>query len=260
VRTFVKSMQMQYVINTARAARRLRPSLRFLAGQLGAGAGRYALRDTGRTVHLRHRSRDLPIFNEIFSRRGYEPPERISRVLAGMGALRVLDLGGNVGLFGVFALGRWTIKDIRSFEPEPANAALLKATIADNEAASFWQLDPRAVSNRSARARFTRGRYADGHISHDGNLEVDVADLFAQEAPDLLKIDIEGGEWPVLTDSRLATFGAQVIVLEWHDRGCPTSDPHALAHTSLESAGYELLADVPSPTRRNGLLWAMRPN
>jgi FkbM family methyltransferase len=201
----------------------------------------------------------VSIFNEIFSRRMYELPGPISTELDAIGPLRVLDLGGNIGLFGVYALGKWPIAAMRSFEPEPANAAILRATIDANRAASKWQVDPRAVSNANTQARFTQGLYADGYLAADGELEVRVADLFDQDAPHLLKIDIEGGEWALLTDPRLPAYNARVIVLEWHTRGCPAEEPHRLARTSLKAAGFILAADRPSPTGRNGLIWAMRP-
>ena len=56
-------------------------------------------------MHLRHRSRDMDILNEIFIAGTYSPPAGIEALRP----LRALDLGGNVGLFGAFALHVWDV-------------------------------------------------------------------------------------------------------------------------------------------------------
>jgi FkbM family methyltransferase len=247
VRMLVKSRAIQRIIITRRAAREL--PLAFLGGELCRQRGRYRVRRGVGVVCLRHRSRDIEIFTEVFSRLSYDADLE--------GPLSVLDVGGNIGLFGVFALSRWQVRQMRSFEPDPGNAALLAETIAANDNAS-WTLERAAVSNEHSTSSFTAGRFADGFLSRDGDIQVPVLDLFEQRAPDLLKIDIEGGEWPILTDPRLATFGAETIVLEWHTRQCPSGDPHWLAQTSLEGAGYVVTVDRPSEGGHVGLMWAIR--
>ena len=154
-------------IAAQRAARWLRPAARFLALEARPGAlGRYEVRGTGRAVHLRHGSRDVEIFNEIFGpgRESYEPPPEVAATLASLGPLRVGDLGANIGLFGVFALGRWPVSAMRSYEPDPANAALLGATIAANDLAARWELVPVAVSNAETTATFETGLLSESRL------------------------------------------------------------------------------------------------
>jgi hypothetical protein len=55
---------------------------------------------------------------------------------------------------------------------------------------------------------------------------------------ELLKMDIEGAEWDILTDPRLSELKARAIVLEWHSIGCPEPDPHKAAARLLVEAGY----------------------
>jgi len=74
---------------------------------------------------------------------------------------------------------------------------------------------------------------------------------------DVMKMDIEGGEWAVLTDARLSDLGADALVLEWHARGCPEGDAHAATIRLLNAAGYSRLQEVESGPD-NGLLWAWR--
>ena len=293
VSAIVGSPPLRRAIGAQRAARVLRPATRFLAVEARAGVvGRYAIRGTGRTVHLRHGSRDVEIFNEIFSpaRMSYRPPAEVAGALQESGALRVGDLGGNIGLFGVYALERWRVRELRSYEPDPANAALLRATIDANDDGGCWTLVRAAVSNEDGAASFEAGLLSEsriaaaGHVAGDGagvgcagrsgagagaaaRIEVAVVDLFAQPPVDLLKIDIEGAEWAILTDPRLASHPARAIVLEWHLRMCPAPDPRATARALLEAAGYSVVeagpggpttAGDPGAVTTNGVIWGLR--
>lgn len=261
IRAAVKSEPIQRIINAQRAARFMRPIPAFLVGEMGHRRGTYRIRRTGRRVVLRHGSRDIEIANEIFSplRLSYEPPLEVTRTL-GDRPLTVVDLGGNIGLFGVFALARWPIVSIVSFEPDPTNARLLQQAIKANDATDVWRLEQCAVSNTVGEASFMMGRFADGYVTGgDGGDRVNVADYFETPQAELLKMDIEGSEWPILADPRLSAQGSpRVIVLEWHAAMCPADDPHAHARACLTRASYTVVADRPSHTGRNGVMWAIR--
>jgi FkbM family methyltransferase len=284
----VGSSPLRRAIGAQRAVRMLRPGARFLALEARAGAlGRYEIRGSGLRVHLRHGSRDVEIFNEIFAagRESYEPPSKAAAALDSLGPLRIGDLGANIGLFGVFALGRWPVAALRSYEPDPANAALLRATITANEAHGCWELALAAVSNADTTATFETGMLSESRLAAAGgedggeaqsaaaaaararagavtSIEVPVVDLFAQPPADLLKIDIEGAEWAILGDARLASHSALAIVLEWHSRMCPALDPPRAARELLEAAGYTAIEvnsdEVPGEARVNGVMWGLR--
>ncbi len=270
-RAIVGSPPLRRFIGAQRAARMLRPATRFLACEARVGTvGGYAVRESGLTVHLRHGSRDVEIFNEIFGsgRMAYEPPLEIARLLDTLGPLRIGDLGGNIGLFGVYALGRWPVAALRSYEPDPANAALLRATIIANEAPRLWELAQVATSNTHTTAMFETGLLSESRLAAAGHggaktIEVAVVDLFEQPPVDLLKIDIEGAEWAILGDPRLASHPARAVVLEWHSRMCPAPKARHAARGLLEQAGYETIdedrgerGEHETPT--NGLMWGLR--
>jgi FkbM family methyltransferase len=206
----------------------------------------------------------VEILNEIFSsvRRSYEPPPQAARALAELGPLRVTDLGANIGLFALYALARWPVRELCSFEPDPANAALLHATIAANDEGPRWQLVASAISNEDTSALFQTGLYAESHLgtNHEGHgaIEVEVLDLFSRSPTDFLKMDIEGAEWAILEDPRLASYSARVIVLEWHKRMCPADDARTAARQLLRDAGYEPLAEDTAASAVNGVMWALR--
>jgi FkbM family methyltransferase len=257
---------MRRTIGALRAARVLRPAGRFLVCETRVGTvGGYALRGGDLTVHLRHGSRDVEIFNEIFSgrRMAYEPPPEVATTLDTLGPLRIGDLGGNIGLFGVYALGRWPVAALRSYEPDPANAALLRATIAANHITARWELAQVAVSNAHTSASFETGLLSESRLAAAGHrstntIEVSVVDLFEQPPVDLLKIDIEGAEWAILGDARLASHPARALVLEWHSRMCPAPKARHAARGLLETAGYEVIDADRSETLSNGVMWGLR--
>ncbi|HEX5194233.1 MAG TPA: FkbM family methyltransferase [Solirubrobacteraceae bacterium] len=259
-RTVAGHRLSRHVRRTAAAARLLAPASRFLAGELRGGTRRYRLA-SGIEVVIRHRSRDVDLAVEILGdRRPYEPPPALVPRLNG--PLRILDLGGNIGLFGAFALGRFEVETLTSYEPDPANAEILARTIAINDRGDVWRVHPQAVSNADGALRFLAARGPESRLAEprDDAITVSAVDLFAlDDRVDLLKVDIEGGEWALLCDPRLPSLDAAVIVIEWHWRFAPGPDPHGAVRRSLCAAGYEIVTDEPDPAVGIGLIWAARP-
>jgi FkbM family methyltransferase len=270
LRAAVGSRGAQWTIATTRGARAVRPGPRFVANQLRSTHVRsYRLRESGLAVAIRHRSRDVAILNEIFGGTGggdgYAPPPDIAPRLDRAGAPQIMDLGANIGLFGLYVFSRWPSARLTAFEPDPGNAALLAHTIATNGLEGRWQVHRAACSNRRGTIPFAAGLLSEARIAEpgeDGTIEVPMVDVFAEDHQvDLLKMDIEGAEWPILTDPRLPELGARAVVLEWHTRGCPDPEPHAAAVRLLQAAGYTRTLDVGelSPHSTDGVLWAWRP-
>ena len=82
-------------------------------------------------------------------------------------------------------------------------------------------------------------------------------DVFPELADaDLLKMDIEGGEWPILDDQRLARTSIVALCLEYHAHQCPTDNPCAAAVDLVRGAGFDVvrLRDQEGV----GFLWALR--
>ena len=243
-----------------RAASALRPALGFLVGECRGGTRRYSVA-SGSVVFVRHKTRDVDLVNEIFGGIDeYEPPTALASALRG--PLRILDAGGNIGMFGAFALRRWTVREMTSFEPDPENATVLEATIVANHATQRWHVSRAAVSNRGGATPFVPGRLAESRRALPGEpgIEVPTVDLFSDgHRVDLLKLDVEGSEWAILEDPRLASLDARVIVMEWHSLWAPQPDAHGAALHLLTRAGYEIHLDrVHPPLGHTGLVWAGR--
>ena len=273
LRALVKSDAGQRAIEAIRGARAVYDPVRFLAGQFGPPRpARYRLRRSRQVAVIRHRTADVEVLNEIFGGTGgrlaYEPPAGFGLALDRNPSPRILDLGGNVGMFGLYALHRWPGAAVQSFEPDAENARLLSATIAENRLQHIWTLIPAAVANHSGTMAFRPGLSSESHLvgveagsgtgTADGVVEVPVKDLFALGGhQDLVKMDIEGGEWTLLADSRMAHLDADLIVLEWHAQGCPAPDPRSHVIRLLRDAGYGELYEPIEPSHC-GMLWARR--
>lgn len=250
-------------ITMARQHRLVDQRLRFLVGEIRGGTRchRLAANPNYRVV-LRHRTHDLEVFDEIFRPPlAYEPPPAAAEALqhiAGRRPLRVLDLGANVGLFGVYILSRYEGAKVTSYEPEPSNLVVLSRCAALNVAASWEVVHACAITNDGI-AQVTPGRGAHSCIV-DVGVEVAGIDVLPFLADyDLVKMDIEGSEWPILRDERWPDAMREVaaFVLEWHERGSSAQDPRSAALAAVEAAGYSCAS---SPYGRDhGMIWSWRP-
>jgi FkbM family methyltransferase len=162
------------------------------------------------------------------------------------------DLGANVGYMSLlFAKTLGPAGRVFSFEPLPGNVARLRQAIALNDLESRITLVPAAVGAATGTARFrvhasgSMGRLDSGAGRDDGfvgDIPVDVVRLddfvLAPDhpAPDVVKIDLEGGEGLALAGmERLLRQARPRLLIEVHG-------PQAAAEVSrrLAAAGYRL--------------------
>jgi len=251
-------------VRHAASARKLgalvRESSRFAGADLLGlpGVRRYHLRDGGRPVLLRHGTIDMWTFYELFAARVYEPPPPIAAALARAGAPRVVDLGANIGMFGLDVLTRHPEARITAYEPDVRNAAIHRRLIELN-ATPAWQLVEAAAGAADGSVTFLTGQETASRIVADGapgSVEVPLVDVLPELAEaDLVKMDIEGGEWPLLADPRIGAL--RTLILEYHPHGAPAEDTERAARELLEPHGFEILP-VFHDTGGIGMLWATR--
>jgi FkbM family methyltransferase len=245
----------------------------------------HRLRGSRWTAQIRHPLLDLWVLEEIFRFGAYEPPPAVRDALAECGEpLRVLDLGGHVGLFGLWVLGLRPDAEIVSFEPDPRNAGVLARCVEVNRLGERWTVVPAAAATADGSVAFSSSFHlsraaspaddrlarfqsqigdvfpflsASGLLERE-QIEVECRDAlpFMREA-DLIKIDIEGGEWELLADPRVREAGARAIVLESHPVYAEAREPERALARLLADAGYEAC-----PPRRSDdadIVWALRP-
>jgi FkbM family methyltransferase len=241
----------------------VRSPLRFALNELRPGevTASYRLREAVVSIVVRHHTPDVLVLDEVFSQREYEIPPAVRRVLdEGSSPLAVVDLGANIGLFGAFVLARYPDASIVAVEPDPANAAIHARTIAAN-ATKRWTLVQAAAAAAPGTMRFSSGDFTRSHAARPGEEAIEVAteDVLPRiREADLVKIDIEGGEWALLGDERFAETEARAVVLEYHPEKCPGSDPQKEAEQALVGAGFEVARGASKPEFGTGVLWGWR--
>ena len=231
----------------------------------GHGESRsWVLKDGRRTVTLRSGSRDRDIVRDVFVNKVYALPPEVEGILRCRKRPRIVDLGANIGLFGLWVLNRWPEAQVHGFEPDPGNLVILDRNLARAPVAWCWSVTRACAAPADGTIRFLTGRHADSRAVYHGGVTADASelptvDVFPHlEGVDLLKIDIEGGEWPLLTDRRFKDLAVPAIVLEYHAYNCPgPGDSAQTARRLLEDCGYAVAETQRHPIGV-GTLWAWR--
>ncbi len=254
----------QIVLTSLALTRRQRPG--FVWSELNAqGEQRsWRLKHGGQHVTLRAGSRDRDIVREVFVDEVYALPPEVSATLNARNQPRIVDLGANIGLFGRWVLQKLPDASLHGFEPDPANLVILERNIADARVAGRWSVTPACAAPADGTVPFLIGRQAESRAVYEtapaaDAVEMPTVDVFAHlRDVDLLKIDIEGGEWPLLTDPRFDRVDAAAIVLEFHPYNCPgPGDSGQTARALLERRGYTV-REVQRHQNGVGTLWAWR--
>jgi FkbM family methyltransferase len=237
-----------------------RSPLSFAVNELRPGrhVAVYELRERGVFVALRHKTPDILLLDEIFSQREYELPTPVARRICALGPLRVADIGANIGLFGAFLSTRLRLTEVVAIEADQANVAVLRRCAEANRARARWTVVPAVAATSAGTVRFVSGDYSLSRIGDEGE-PVPAVDVFPYLAGvQLVKIDIEGAEWPILADPRFRELRAPAVVLEYHHDGCPGSDPQAEAKACLLGAGYQTSPGPTKPAYGAGIIWGWR--
>lgn len=224
----------------------------------------YRPRGTSTTVVLRHGTSDRYILNELFRLRLYEPPAAAETELRSLGSgPKVVDLGAHVGLFGALVLDRFPDAEVLAVEADPLNFALLERCVDENRAAARWHAVHACAAAQDGRRWFLAGRFAESHVTAEpepGAVEVAARDVLPDLlASDVVKIDVEGSEWPIILDERFAGLSAILVYLEYHPEGCPEPDSRRAAVERFTGLGYEVEElEVPYAPPGVGMLTAWR--
>ena len=248
---------------------------RFVRGEMlrRPGTYEYRLRDVASVAVMRHNGYDAHVLHEAVRDPFYRPPEPAQAILAQVERdLRILDLGGNIGAFGLMILDRYPSASLVSFEPDRENLELLHRCIGRNGFGERWSIVEACATTQDGETAFVSGQAALSRVPLPGDVSGDAptttvptVDVFPYLAGvDLLKIDIEGGEWALLDDPRFAEARPAAVLLEWHTYDCPEGNPRTAAADRLRALGYEIEHEKPPPVPDDeplygaGTLWAWR--
>ncbi len=159
---------------------------------------------------------------------------------------RIVDLGSNVGCSCVYWLRQFPSSHVTAFEPHPVHVDLLRSNLARNGLTQQVTVHHAAVGSRPGHAlltdqglssRVVQGTQLKAH-------KIEIVDFFAVIGAtpiDILKIDIEGAEYELLSDERFASLPVRTIVMEWHPTEEHTGDSGAAwCREKLTSYGYTI--------------------
>jgi len=258
--------RLEPYVAAAVRSRAVRPSLPFFVGEARGGGERdYVVRANGAPIHIVHGTTDAATMDQAFTQRVYEPTAAAEAAVRALGRPPVvLDAGANVGMFSVWASRRWPGARAIAVEPLARNVDLLRRNLALALPAGSFEVVAAAATTADGEVTFGGGPFTNGRVLGDGEapedrVTVPARDLFAlADGVDVLKLDIEGGEWPILADPRFSAAIAPVIMLEHHPAGAPAgTSPEDAAAAALDRAGYDAHRTV-TEYEGAGILWGVR--
>ena len=193
---------------------------------------RFELRARTATEH------DYGVAYEVFMQRYYDVPKEI---LDENNVRLVYDLGSNVGFSCLHWLATYPKARVVAYEPHPVSLAQLRKNIALNEWQSRVEIHEAAAGTGVGRATLSNAGPA-SRVQNDEapGLEIVVEDFFSRSAGDsidVLKMDIEGGEYALLGDERFPKLLLRVLVMEWHESNQPDRNG-AWCRKRLEDIGF----------------------
>jgi len=223
----------------------------------------YRIRESGLRARIEHGTHDAHALDQAFYQHAHEPPPgALARIEAFRRPLRALDMGANIGMWGLWLHGRFPVESVVGLEPDPHNAAAHRRQIEINGLRASWDLIEAAAVTAEGPVAFTVGRGTNGRVAdaaEEGAASVAGHDAFALlDGIDLLKIDIEGGEWAILADPRTGALEVPVVMLEYHADGAPSDDPAADAGRALRHAGYTTESTAETQPGY-GAVWGWKP-
>jgi FkbM family methyltransferase len=201
-------------------------------------------------------STDLDVAHEVFVGKAYQCPRRLDT-----GTVRkVVDIGSNVGYTCLYWLREFPAAQVVAYEPHPTNAAMIRRHMHLSPHGSRVSLRPVAAGNRAALVYLTHAGARSAVTEVDKACVrvpmVDCLEELANEPIDVLKMDIEGGEYALLGDDRFGKLVVSALVLEWHNT---PSHPcgREWCINRLSDLGYDVAEGVVYADGY-GLLWAFR--
>jgi FkbM family methyltransferase len=196
--------------------------LRYFAWRArGWGALTARLRGGTRIVVRPAPTTDLGTAHDVLALECYRPPRPLA-------VKQVLDLGANVGYSLLYWVGLYPGARVTAFEPHPVHCAQVRLHLQLNRLEGRVALIEAAAGTAAGTAVLTDDENRSSLVGATTGLSVPVVDLFAAcgGAADLMKLDIEGAEYPILADPRFGrTLRPGAVVLEWHTVTDPESGP-----------------------------------
>jgi FkbM family methyltransferase len=226
--------------------------LKIFLGRAGPGPYQIKLRECGLSFTTRS-AMDIWSIKETFLDRFYE---RWGVPLKP--GWTILDIGGGLGDYTLYAATRQPGCRVYAFEPTPDSFALLQENVAANRVQNIqayplavWSKNGEITIDTSAGEAVQFTSQEKDAEQHPGQVVVSsltlagALDRCGIQSCDLLKMDCEGAEYPILFNAPPEVLARiDRIVMEYHDNAGP--DTHHDLETFLTNQGYSVKI-YPSP-------------
>ena len=212
----------------------------------------------GITVFLRPMPyEDLATATEVFAMEAYNAPIDIKDGTVKL----IVDLGANVGYSCLYWLNKYPRAKIIAFEPHPYHITQINKNLEANANHDQVILIAKAAGISDSRMYLTNegASSALGQSSAEGTIAVEVTDWLEQignHTNDLLKMDIEGSEYILLSNPRFSQTNIKICVLEWHNNE-KYPNGRLWCEEKLTAFGYNVCPGKVND-QENGLLWAWK--
>jgi FkbM family methyltransferase len=183
----------------------------------------------------------------------------------------VWDVGAGVGTYTCLLANALDSGRVVGFEPEPTNGARLRANLVCNapgerfavSGVALWDRDGETTLASEGDPESTEAGEGHHYLSADGEGRVEArrgASLVESglAPPDVLKIDVQGGELQVLRGMGAVIGDVRTIYLEVHPEKCERYGTTAVqVEGFLRDAGFSL-ARIGTPTTGRGGVYFLR--
>jgi FkbM family methyltransferase len=175
--------------------------------------------ETGERISIRRPPEpDLYTAHEVFAAEIYSSPRPLPPDSVG----RIIDVGANVGCTVIHWCRNYPRARIDAVEPHPESRSRLVYNVKINGFDDRVTVHPFAAGSSNGDGFLTDDGLKSALIVDTGigGIPIKIVDFFGlvgDEPVDILKIDCEGGEYPILMDPRFEGFRARALVMEWHN-------------------------------------------
>lgn len=181
-------------------------------------------------------------------------------------SLVIVDAGANIGLFSIYVNKLFLVNKLILIEPDADNLRMMKSNIALNKSilgAANIKVIEDALYQKDGDVCFNNlGRHNMCRISESGNLRVkaiSIKNLFNinnLEYVDIMKIDIEGGEWNLLTIENEQYFKVvHFLIIEYHLNFNNTDNDNVTLRNYFENIGFTVVNQVEKNHIRQGIYY-----
>ncbi len=208
----------------------------------------YRLRN-GMTITTRPYCIDGSALNEVWFDHGYDP-NAFGVPFDWSKAKNIIDVGGHIGTFTLFAAAKAPQANIVTLEPEPGNFAVLSGNIAQNGLLSRITPHNMGLGNGQSITLFTFPGDRGGNSvfrTEEGGVPVTIEtmslkDIFEKHHIDICdyaKIDCEGAEYDALYELAAEYFPRiRMIGMEYHHFSSNPSHTPDKLQAHLEKNGF----------------------